>query len=201
MKKKLLIVLSTISFIIGLVLLLLFTYLFIVEQDNILITTQSELNKDVASFISGIVGLFFTITASFLLFLTLNYQREEFKETQLTLATQQFETTFFNMLSMLNEIRGVISAIFPLSTGEKEIYVGNSFLSEFLKYLKSHYNTYIKNEEQGITLNQLLSKANENKRFSQMELDTIQKELDVLYLNFTQNIRVNLVIILGIYII
>lgn len=182
MNKKILITLSIISFIVGVILLIVFIYLFIDKQDSILISTQSELKKDVAGFINGIVGVFFTITASFLLFLTLNYQREEYKETQSTLATQQFETTFFNMLSMLNEIRGAISGSFLTRTGDKEVYTGNSFLSEFLSYLKNYYNVYLRRTEQGKTLDQLLSKANENKKFSQIELDSIQTELDILYL-------------------
>lgn len=150
-------------------------------QDNVLMSTQSELNKDVAGFISGIVGVFFTITASFLLFLTLNYQREEFSKTQHTLATQQFETTFFNMLSMLNEIRGAISGSFLVIPGRRDEYISNSFLSEFLSYLKSEYRMNLNISDQGKTLDRLLSKASENKIFNPTELEMIQEEIDALY--------------------
>lgn len=181
MNKILLITLSIISSLVGVILLILFIFLFINMQDNILISTQSELNKDVAGFISGIVGVFFTITTSFLLFLTLNYQREEFNKTQLTLATQQFETTFFNMLSMLNEIRGAISGSFNWGIGYREEYVSNSFLSKFLDNLNSCYKMYLKNDDKGKRLDQLLSKASENKIFSPTELEMIQEEIDDLY--------------------
>lgn len=178
--KKLLIIFSILSTIIGLSLLIWFISLYIESSTEVLSATQEEVRKDVGGFINGIVGVFFTITGSFLLFLTLNFQREEFKETQIALANQQFETTFFNMILMLGEIRGAISGSFRPNADN--YYIGQVFLHEYLSYLKNHYKYYIKENQQGKILNGYLKKSEENKLYDKMELDNIEVEMNSFYM-------------------
>lgn len=62
-------------------------------------------------FIGGFIGIFFTLAATFLIWLTYKTQKQELEKTSnlaelqsKMLKTQQFENTYFNLLSHLSEI-------------------------------------------------------------------------------------------------
>ena len=91
-------------------------------------------NSDFSTLINGIAGLSWSVVGVFLLCLTLYYQRYDFKMTKITSNKQQFETTFFNMLSMLIEIRNSIHCV----RGNNKL-VAHEYLSDCIEKLKNDY--------------------------------------------------------------
>lgn len=176
--KKILFVFSGLFTLIGLALLVWFVYIYM-QSDDIFTFTKESLKGNAGEFIGGIVGMFFTITGSLLLFLTLNYQRDEFKETQLILVAQQFETTFFNMLSMLGEIRQSISGSFKSHQGKKD-YHGQAFIHKFRLFLQDEYNDYI--EKEGKLLDNKIIDAEKDKSKDEINIRDITTELDIFYM-------------------
>ncbi|HML66465.1 MAG TPA: putative phage abortive infection protein [Dysgonomonas sp.] len=176
--KKVLFIFSGLFTLIGLALLVWFVYIYM-QSDDIFTFTKESLKGNAGEFIGGIVGMFFTITGSLLLFLTLNYQRDEFKETQLILVAQQFETTFFNMLSMLGEIRQSISGSFKSNQGKNDFH-GQAFIHKFRLFLQDEYNDYI--EKEGKPLDDRILEAEKEKSKNELNIRDITTELDVFYM-------------------
>lgn len=76
---------------------------------------DSELIGGMGSFVSGYVGIYFSMAAVIFFVVALNsqkdelkLQREELKETRATFRLQQFESAFFNLLSTQQSIREFI---------------------------------------------------------------------------------------------
>lgn len=75
-------------------------------------------------FIGGIIGTIFTIVATSLVFITYRSQKEELTQTNViarnqgkTLVLQQFENTFFNLLSSYNDTSRNLRGVLPLMNG------------------------------------------------------------------------------------
>ncbi|MCP3032633.1 putative phage abortive infection protein [Halobacillus sp. A1] len=64
----------------------------------------SKYFASVGSWISGITVPIFTFVSVLLLFTTLQIQKKEFKNTREALSRQQFDSTFFNMINLHNNI-------------------------------------------------------------------------------------------------
>jgi hypothetical protein len=81
-----------------------------------------EIANQFGGFIAGVAGIFFTGTGTFLVFLTFEQQREQFK-------LSQFESSFFNLLShlelLIENISGVVqwrNIVDPSVYGRKYFY-------------------------------------------------------------------------------
>ena len=64
-----------------------------------------QLKNNLGSFISGTIGILFTITATIFLFITFREQRKQFELSKLSQEQSRFETTYFNLLLMLDDVR------------------------------------------------------------------------------------------------
>lgn len=182
--KRFLIGLSIIFSIIGVFLLFYFFYLLVKNEYDIHSLSNTLMEKLIESpgdFVGGIVGVFFTIVGSLLLFITLKYQRDEFRETQLTLAKQQFETTFFNMLSMLTEIRNSMSGDFIEENGEVRTFVSQSFIGHFLDFLQRKYQKYIVDYDLDGRIEAYLQKVDANEDINQIEQSCLNEEINKIY--------------------
>lgn len=162
--------------LIGLISLCLFFYLFIRDGN---LTWFGEINFDNASkigdFIGGFVGIFWTIAGVFLLYLTLQLQRQEFAATQMAIAKQQFETTFFNMLSMLQQIISSIDG----EIDSKNIK-GQLFLHKALEKLKTQFNENESSDE----IIKIYEKIRLAKDITSIDYDTIKCEVTDVFEKF-----------------
>lgn len=64
-----------------------------------------QLKNNLGSFISGTIGILFTITATIFLFITFREQRKQFELSKQSQEQSRFETTYFNLLLMLDDVR------------------------------------------------------------------------------------------------
>lgn len=100
------------------------------------IDLHKDVNLDLASkigdFISGTVGVIFTLVGIILLFETLSLQRKELKESRQVFEKQQFENTFFGLIKMYNEI---------VYSVHVEDYIGQSYVGK--DFFAFHMNTLI----------------------------------------------------------
>lgn len=88
--------------------------------------------------ISGILGFLFTGAGTFAIFLTLIKQQEQFDQAQKQVISQQFETTFFNMLNQLFSIKNSINYRI-----EDNTLIGQEFMHYVLEDLKLRYATNV----------------------------------------------------------
>jgi hypothetical protein len=161
---------------IGLLSLILFIIIFIRDGNFVWFGSLNfEDASKIGDFIGGFVGIFWTIAGVFLLFLTLQLQRNEFKETQLAIAKQQFETTFFNMLSMLQNIINSINGEI-----DTKVYGGHLFLHNALLKLKSKFNGETPSEE----VSTIYLKIENAQDISPLEYDTIKCYITNIYEEF-----------------
>lgn len=81
-------------------------------------------------FIGGIIGTLFTLTATIFLFITFKEQRHQFQIVQKSNFYTRFETTYFNMLGMLEKVRSSVnknikeSHVFPNQSNLEDYYEG-----------------------------------------------------------------------------
>lgn len=101
---KFLKILSWIFVTMGMLSLIIAFYLFLFDSQNFIPEGKFnlEIGNQFGGFLAGFVGIFFTGTGTFLVFLTFEQQRNQFK-------IAQFESSFFNLLSHLQIIIEQIS--------------------------------------------------------------------------------------------
>ena len=64
----------------------------------------SQMSNNFGDFLSGTIGILFTLTATFFLFVTMAEQRKQTYEARLDNARSRYESTYFNMLAMLDDV-------------------------------------------------------------------------------------------------
>lgn len=89
---------------------------------NINITIAGQ----IGDFVGGLAGTFFTLVGVLLLFETLALQRRELKESRSVFEKQMFETTFFSLIDLYQEVVKSLHFDFVESYSEK-IYNGKDF--------------------------------------------------------------------------
>lgn len=94
-----------------------------------------SLKENPGEFIGGTVGTLFTLTATIFLFITFKEQRLQFESTQNSEFYTRFETTYFNMLGMLEKVQDSVNA----NIEETEEANGLHNLAEYYKRFKANY--------------------------------------------------------------
>lgn len=68
-----------------------------------------QLSSNIGDFMTGTVGVFLTLVSTLFLFVTFALQRQQFVESQKDAYRTRFEGTFFNILSMLYNVRAEVN--------------------------------------------------------------------------------------------
>ncbi|MGV3459190.1 MAG: putative phage abortive infection protein [Flavobacterium sp.] len=100
-------------------------------------TVNIDKSAKVGDFIGGFVGAIFTLVGIVLLYETLHLQRKEFIESRKVFERQQFETKFFSLIKMYQDI---IASMHYDVAESAEKYIGKEF---FLKHKKDIYRDYV----------------------------------------------------------
>lgn len=124
----------------GLVILAYLVVLCLIKASDLSFSHASEffyisLKQNPGEFIGGIVGTLFTLTATFFLFITFREQRKQFESTQSSEFYTRFETTYFNMLGMLEKVQTSINK----NISESEIYPNQHNLVDYYNTLKANH--------------------------------------------------------------
>lgn len=133
-------ILAIIALIFGITLSIYYVWVLYVNTQNPSYSTlnsffEDQLKTNFGDFLSGTVGIVFTITTTLFLFVTFREQRSQFKLSKDDQNQSRFETTFFNLLSMLNDVRNNINQNIQLRLSIKNIY-------DYYFLFKEYYTNY-----------------------------------------------------------
>lgn len=174
--KTLLIILTIVFIGIG-ILSCAFSFIQAIPKDESRSLIDNLSNANYSNLTDGFVGLSWSIIGVLLLCLTLYYQRTDFKDSERTNNKQRFETTFFNMLSMLIQIRNSITC---KSLDEKQLE-GYAYLSNCVSELQSYYTQLLDLNDE---LKEIENKISANTIINTVELELLKDEVMTLYESF-----------------
>lgn len=125
--------------------------------------------------VASILGFLFTGAGTFAIFITLSKQQEQFDQAQKQIVTQQFETTFFNMLNQLfgikNSIRGSVDG---------KSFSGQEFLHGVLMELKEKYQQHLISK---VDINDVLDTISINEVPILSKLQMVKDDLNEVYVS------------------
>lgn len=101
-----------------------------------------QLSSNIGDFMTGTVGVFLTLVSTLFLFVTFSLQRKQFAESQKDIYRSRFEGTFFNILSMLYNVRAEVNRQINASSKGKYLDMGSFYYG-----LKSYYAMNLKNDK------------------------------------------------------
>lgn len=102
-------------------------------------TIKTNLSKNIGDFSWGTIGILLTFISTLFMFLTFNFQQRQFNETKDDAFRTRFEGTFFNMISMLYNVRTEADRQIAYSTKDEKANLKSFYIS-----LKKKYEDQIK---------------------------------------------------------
>lgn len=100
---------------------------------------KTNLSTNIGDFSWGTIGILLTFISTLFMFLTFNFQQRQFKETKDDAFRTRFEGTFFNMISMLYNVRTEADRQIAYSTKDEKANLKSFYIS-----LKKKYEDQIK---------------------------------------------------------
>lgn len=125
--------------------------------------------------VSGLLAFLFTGAGTFAIFLTLIKQQEQFDEAQKQVVTQQFETTFFNMLYQLFNIKNSINGMI-----DGKSFAGQEYLNFILLELKKNYQEHLKTTSD---ISEVLESINQCQVPTCSKITMVKDDLNVVYMD------------------
>lgn len=123
--------------------------------------------------ITGILAFLFTGAGTFAIFLTLSKQQEQFEVAQRQIETQQFETTFFNMLVQLFSIKNTASIEI-----DSKVFSGQEFFKYVLLSLKEKYDNNLNSIED---IKRTLESIKKSEKISHSKVTMLRDNLSDIY--------------------
>ncbi len=138
-----------ISLILGIVMLAFMAYLAFkmpesISWDKICSVLYTSLKENPGEFIGGTIGTLFTLTATIFLFITFKEQRQQFESTQSSEFYTRFETTYFNMLGMLEKVQESVNSNIEENEGVGDM---NTLSDYYNRFKANHVIESIREEE------------------------------------------------------
>lgn len=133
-----------------------------------------------------VLSIVWSIIGVLLIVMTLNIQKEQFLDNRKFIAKQQFETTFFNMLNVLHNIKQAMAR--EINRGEFSQHLrGQEFIDYLMDDLTTHYKSHFGKISSDSQITTILSKINQNIRIEELEREILREELNKVYLAFYAN--------------
>lgn len=136
-----------------------------------------QLSSNIGDFMTGTIGVFLTLVSTLFMFVTFALQRKQFAASQEDAYRTRFEGTFFNILSMLYNVRTEVNRQINASTR-----IHCSDIGSFYYGLKNYYQTCLKNDKDFSHSMNLLKQENK----SATESKTIELDLGKFYDNYVR---------------
>lgn len=136
------------------------------QQDKSIFTyILNQIKNNFGDFLSGTIGLLFTLTTTLFLFVTFKEQRKQFDDTNKNSEQSRFETTFFNLLSMLDDVRNNVNQNIKINFVSSK----SSTIYDYYACLKRYYDDYPKTSKK-TEFHTLMKNLNNKSLPSQMEI-------------------------------
>ena len=95
---------------------------------------KTNLSTNIGDFSWGTIGILLTFISTLFMFLTFNFQQRQFKETKDDAFRTRFEGTFFNMISMLYNVRTQADRQIAYSKKDEKANLKSFYISLKKKY-------------------------------------------------------------------
>lgn len=136
-----------------------------------------QLSSNIGDFMTGTIGVFFTLVSTIFLFVTFSLQRKQFNESQKDAYRTRFEGTFFNILSMLYNVRTEVN---------RQICVSSRIhCSDLGGYYYEFKNYYIQNLKHNTSFTQSMNLFSED-NITDTQYETAVLDLGKLYDNYVR---------------
>lgn len=142
----------------------------------------SQMQGSFGDLLAGTVGICLSFASTLFLFVTFREQREQFKESKFDANKERFESTFFNLLSMLYQVRETVNKEITTCT--------NGQMKSIKEFYDGFKNKYLQqnNSEEGREIARYLNK----KSINTVELERINEYLGYLYESYIQQKKCNI---------
>lgn len=97
---------------------------------------KTNLSSNIGDFSWGTIGILLTFISTLFMFLTFNFQQKQFKETKDDAFRTRFEGTFFNMISMLYNVRAEADKQIAYSAKDEKSNLKSFYITFKEKYEK-----------------------------------------------------------------
>ena len=124
-----------------------------------------QIESNVGSFVSGTIGVIFTITATIFLFITFKEQRKQFDLSKIAQEQSRFETTYFNLLSMLDDVRDNVNKNIVQHFKEPDV----STIWSYYELMKEYYKIYPEKEHK-VNFTTIMNSLSINSLFTEKEM-------------------------------
>lgn len=165
-KLKILLYLSLISAGIGVALLLYYSVIIIDHWGGITNLSLKVINNhilnqfrnNIGDFLWGTLGVLFTIPTAIFLFITFYQQKQQIESARADADRHRFETSFYNLLGMLNQVQDNVNMNINTS------FRGSSIkdLAGYYRHFKESYDSHLKNDHNLISIETEFSAINAN---------------------------------------
>lgn len=145
----------------------------------------NQIKNNFGDFLSGTIGLLFTLTTTLFLFVTFKEQRKQFKDTDDKSNQTRFETTYFNLLAMLDDVRNNVNQNIKINLSS----IGATSLYDYYIELKKYYIIY-PNQYSKPEFSTYMKELNSTSLPSQIEM--IEGSLQDFYDNFIKDNNCNI---------
>ncbi|MBD5632811.1 MAG: hypothetical protein HDP34_06225 [Clostridia bacterium] len=166
-----------------------FGFLYIESNENMSYTilqtdVKKHLNDNIGDFLWGTIGIILTFTTTIFLFITFREQRAQLKTTQKQAEKVRFETTYFNILSMLKQVQDTVNANIASRLANKEIKNIVDYYTNFQKRYSCYLNEHPQFSEKVNNFDPL--KANS------AEIETYKEKIATLYTEMVEETNCNI---------
>lgn len=100
-----------------------------------------QFHKNIGDFLWGTLGITLTFTATAFLFVTFKEQRQQLNITRQEADKVRFETTYFNILSMLKQVQDTVNSNIFIRLGDSGVCNIIEYYSFFIKFYQSKLDT------------------------------------------------------------
>lgn len=134
--------------------------------------------------IGGLVGTFFTLTTTIFLFITFKEQRLQFESTQASEFYTRFETTYFNMLGMLEKVQNSVNSNIEKNEETKDLH-------NLIEYYDSFKTLYINSSKEEEAMKNIAESLNE-KELSPADVLMAKQSFGEYFVKYVKNTKCNI---------
>lgn len=109
----------------------------LLDWNSINKSIANQFNKNIGDFLWGTLGITLTFTATAFLFVTFKEQRHQLNITRQEADKVRFETTYFNILSMLKQVQDTVNSNIFIRLGDKGVCNIIEYYSYFIKFYQT----------------------------------------------------------------
>ena len=142
----------------------------------------TQIKSGIGDLAAGTIGVCLSFASTLFLFVTFNEQRKQFNESKIDANKDRFESTFFNLLSMLYQVR---------ENANKEISICTDGKMQSLKEYYDEFKKYFFDQKESPEYKEIVEYL-QQKKINTVEFEKIKDYLGGLYEKYIKEKRCNI---------